>query len=390
MTITMTPSKLTGQITPPPSKSQAHRAVIAAALTAVHSPVENLAQSQDILATLACMETLTKKESGLPHLNCGESGSTLRFLIPIALALRGGGVFTGHGRLMERPQQPYFDLFEAKNIAYSLKEGVLTVQGNLPAGTYPLTGSVSSQFVTGLLYALPLIEGDSVIQMTSPLESRGYVDMTLEVLRDFGITVTEEGDAFHIPGGQSYQPHPITIESDYSQSGFWYAAKGLGNEVDILGLNPNSAQGDRCILDYYAQLCCSGTVTLDVSQCPDLVPALAVHAALRTGETTQIVNAARLRIKESDRLATVASELNKLGAQVTEGEDFLTITGVAQLTGGQVHSHNDHRIAMMLAVASTRCTEAVTLTGAESVAKSYPNFWDDFRLLGGMTEEVAR
>ena len=392
MTLTITPAKLAGAVTPPPSKSQAHRFLIAAALAGKGSVIHNLADSQDIQATRRCLEEIGPwvgpmsplRRLALPELDCGESGSTLRFLIPVALALRGGGRFTGRGRLMERPQKPYFDLFEEKGIFYEQKDGFLTVQGLLSPGKYRLPGNVSSQFITGLLYALPLLEGDSEIMLTSPLESRGYVDMTLDALNRFGIRV-EAGDysRFFVPGNQSYQPAEATVEADWSQAGFWYAARCLGNPVELRGLDPCSAQGDSVIDRMAAELSAPGSVELDVSDCPDLVPPLAAIAALRAGQTTRIVNAGRLRIKESDRLATVCEELCKLGAQIEEGPDFLVITGVEILHGAPVTAHNDHRIAMMVAIAATRCHGPVTLAGAESVRKSYPNFWEDYVNLGG-------
>ncbi|WP_418271534.1 3-phosphoshikimate 1-carboxyvinyltransferase [Intestinimonas sp.] len=388
MNVTITPGLLRGAITPPPSKSQAHRLLIAAALADGESRIEHLADSQDIQATRRCMAALKAPGEDLPVLDCGESGSTLRFLIPVALALRGGGRFTGRGRLMERPQKPYFDLFDEKGIAYRQEDGVLTVQGRLTPGTFALPGDVSSQFVTGLLYALPLLEGDSRITLTTPLESRGYVDMTLEALERFGIRAEcPDGRTLRVPGGQTYRPCRAAVESDYSQAAFYYAANGLGGQVEILGLNPRSAQGDRCIVPYHMQLCGPGEAELDVSQCPDLVPPLAAHAALRQG-ITRIVNAARLRIKESDRLTAVAQVLTALGADVVEGADRLTITGQPEgLAGGvTVDSHNDHRIAMMAAVAATRCAAPVTITGAECVAKSYPDFWEDYERLGGQIQ----
>ena len=386
--MTITPGPLRGAITPPPSKSQAHRLLIAAALADGESRIEHLADSQDIQATRRCMAALKAPGEDLPVLDCGESGSTLRFLIPVALALRGGGRFTGRGRLMERPQKPYFDLFDEKGIAYRQEDGVLTVQGRLTPGTFALPGDVSSQFVTGLLYALPLLEGDSRITLTTPLESRGYVDMTLEALERFGIRAEcPDGRTLRVPGGQTYRPCRAAVESDYSQAAFYYAANGLGGQVEILGLNPRSAQGDRCIVPYHMQLCGPGEAELDVSQCPDLVPPLAAHAALRQG-ITRIVNAARLRIKESDRLTAVTQVLTALGADVVEGADRLTITGQPEgLAGGvTVDSHNDHRIAMMAAVAATRCAAPVTITGAECVAKSYPDFWEDSERLGGQIQ----
>lgn len=388
MNVTITPGLLRGAITPPPSKSQAHRLLIAAALADGESRIEHLADSQDIQATRRCMAALKAPGEDLPGLDCGESGSTLRFLIPVALALRGGGRFTGRGRLMARPQKPYFDLFDEKGIAYRQEDGVLTVQGRLTPGTFALPGDVSSQFVTGLLYALPLLEGDSRITLTTPLESRGYVDMTLEALERFGIRAEcPDGRTLRVPGGQTYRPCRAAVESDYSQAAFYYAANGLGGQVEILGLNPRSAQGDRCIVPYHMQLCGPGEAELDVSQCPDLVPPLAAHAALRQG-ITRIVNAARLRIKESDRLTAVTQVLTALGADVVEGADRLTITGQPEgLAGGvTVDSHNDHRIAMMAAIAATRCAAPVTIIGAECVAKSYPDFWEDYERLGGQIQ----
>lgn len=405
----ITPARLRGTVTPPPSKSQAHRLLIAAALAEGTSRVSNVAFSQDIEATLACMKALGARVEaegstvtikglgsrrtawspcmcGAVHLDCGESGSTLRFLIPVALAVAGGAFFTGRGRLLARPQKPYADLFAEKGIFFAHEAQAITAGGMLTPGVYRLPGDVSSQFVTGLLYALPLLEGDSEIVLTTPLESRGYVDMTLLALDAFGVHVEETEGGYRIPGGQRYRCADLTVESDYSQAGFYYAAIGLGNEVEILGLNPFSAQGDMRIVPYFLKLSQPGEVELDVSQCPDLVPALAVHGALRKGEVTRIVNAARLRIKESDRLAAVTEELNKLGAQVEEHPDSLTIRGVDRLRGGMVDAHNDHRIAMMLAVAATRADGPVILDGAESVRKSYPDFWDDYEALGGKTE----
>lgn len=388
MKLKLTPTKLHGAITPPPSKSYAHRALIAAALAGGGSELINLADSKDIIATRRCLDALASSHEELPLLDCGESGSTLRFLIPVALAVRGGARFTGQGRLMERPQKPYFDLFEEKGIFYELLHGVLTVTGTLSPGDYCLPGDVSSQFVTGLLYSLPLLKGGpSRIILTSPLESRNYVDMTVEVMEHFGVKAEATTDGWLIPGNQVYKPNSLSIEADWSQAGFFYAALGLGSQLDIQGMNLQSTQGDRRIVPYYEKLIQNGDVELDVSQCPDLVPPLAVLASVRSG-TTRIINAARLRIKESDRLATVTRTLNALGAQVEEYPDSLTIHGVDALSGGvAVDCCNDHRIAMMAAVAATRCARPVILNGAQCVAKSYPNFWEDYSRLGGQIEE---
>lgn len=405
MDVKITPARLYGTITPPPSKSQAHRFIVAAALASGESRLSNVALSQDITATLNCMRALGARatEDGsritgvggsgdkldpLPTLDCGESGSTLRFLIPVALAVAGGGCFVGHGRLMDRPQGPYETLFAQRNILFKQENGTLRVEGRLKSGRFELPGDVSSQFITGLMYALPLLEGDSEIMLTTPLESRGYVDMTLDALTRFGIRVEPVEGGWRIPGGQTYRPRSMAVESDYSQAAFYFAARLLGCPVLIQGLNPNSAQGDGAILNFYGMLQGPGDVELDVSQCPDLVPPLAAMAVLRAGQTTRIVGAARLRIKESDRLDTVTTQLNRLGADIVQGPDSLTIHGVDWLTGGTVSGCNDHRIAMMLAIAATRAKECVTITGAQCVAKSYPNFWEDYVALGGRIERL--
>lgn len=387
MDITITPARLSGAVTPPPSKSQAHRLLIAACLAGGEGRVKNVADSQDIIATKACMAALKSPGAVLPRLDCGESGSTLRFLIPVALALRSGGAFTGRGRLMERPQEPYFELFREKGISYEQKDGILTVSGRLTPGRYALRGDVSSQFITGLLYALPLLDGDSEIVLTTPLESAGYVDMTLAALAQFGVRAAYDGAGrYTVPGNQTYSPCDCAVEADWSQAGFWYAAKGIGNAVKTMGMDQRSTQGDRVLADWAALLEQPGEVVLDVSGSPDLVPPIAAWAALRLGQTTRLINAARLRIKESDRLDTVTTELAKLGADITQGPDFLTIRGVSSFRGGDTGSHNDHRIAMMLAIAATRAAGPVTIRDAGAVQKSYPNFWDDYAALGGHFE----
>ena len=404
MNVTITPGPLSGAVTPPPSKSQAHRLLIAAALADGESTITNVGRSQDIEATVNCLEELGAgfswagsavtvrgmganpmsplRRMACPRLACGESGSTLRFLIPVALAVRGGGIFTGRGRLMERPLKPYFDLFGEKGIFHEFQDGALTVTGMLTPGTYRLPGDVSSQFITGLLYALPLLEGESEIVLTTPLESRGYADMTVEALSQFGVRVETRENGWHIPGGQLYRPRSLAVEADWSQAAFWYAAMYLW-DVDVQGMNPHSSQGDRVMADYFDQFFMWAD-SFDVSGCPDLAPPLAVMAALRGMGHTRLVNAARLRIKESDRLASITAVLSALGADVEEGPDFLKITGKERLAGGvEVDSFNDHRIAMMAAIAATRCNHPVTINGAECVSKSYPNFWEEFEQLGG-------
>ncbi len=382
MDIRITPHPLSGEVTPPPSKSLSHRALIAAALAGCEERIGNLARSQDIAATRRCMEALLTPSDGFPVLDCGESGSTLRFLIPLALVLRGGAKFTGRGRLMERPMEPYFAIFREKNIHFEKNGGELTVTGQLTPGDYRLPGDVSSQFITGLLYALPLLAGSSRILMTSALQSREYVTMTLEVLRKYGITVKNESfQRFAVPGDQKYVPTDLTVEADWSQAGFWYAARALGHPLEITGLEPNSPQGDRIAAAYSEAL----PDTVDLSQIPDLLPPLAAMAAAKAGET-RFVNAARLRMKESDRIATTANMLRAFGVPCQEGPDFLNVTGREKLRSCTVDGANDHRIVMAAAILAACADGPVTILGAEAVNKSYPTFFDEYRRLGGIAD----
>ena len=394
---------LHGAVTPPPSKSQAHRLIICAALAQGRSIIKNIAFSQDIRATLSCISALgaswTERENGviavegiggkeytgaLPHLDCGESGSTLRFFIPVALAVAGGAEFTGRGRLMQRPQKPYFDLFDGMGIEYEQKGDVLKVKGRLRAGQYRLPGNVSSQFFTGLLFALPLLDGKSEMIPTTELESLDYIRMTIQAQELAGLEPPGRENGGFVVKGQSYRPMEVSVEADWSQAGFWYAARALGSDVEICGMSDASLQGDKRIAEFARLLSREGDAEIDVSQCPDLVPPLAAMAAVRKGDC-RITGAARLRIKESDRLATVTAALNALGAKVEEYPEELLIHGVDVLRGGAViDCCNDHRIAMMCAVAATRCRGGDTvLLGAECVRKSYPDFWQVYRELGG-------
>ena len=399
MDLRIHPSPLSGTVTPPPSKSMAHRLLIAAALAEGKSRIKNIAFSKDIEATLRCMEllgcrwqrdgdaiTLQGRCADLPaqpfpHLDCGESGSTLRFLIPVALALRGGASFTGHGRLMERPQQPYFDLFEEKGIAYELQGGVLTVRGQLTPGVYSLPGNVSSQFFTGLLFALSLLDEPSTICSTTVLESADYVTMTIDAMAAAGVEAKKVDERTFTVIPTPYRPFTETVEADWSQAAFWYAAAFLDHPLVPTGLASDSAQGDKVISQLYWRLARPGDAEIDLSGYPDLLPPLAVMAGARHG-TTDFTGAARLRMKESDRLATVAALLTSLGITCTERPDGLTVTG-GTFTGGTVDGANDHRIVMAAAIAATRASSPVTVLGAEAVSKSYPNFFEEFSRLGG-------
>lgn len=404
MNLCITPSRLSGAVTPPPSKSIAHRLILSAALADGTSTIQNVALSQDIEATLRCAEALgaqwcqpdtatiqvegigsaSRSFPHLPEFDCGESGSTLRFLIPIALAVAGGGSFRGHGRLMQRPQKPYFDLFQEKGIAYRQSDGVLTVEGTLVPGEYRLPGNVSSQFFTGLLFALSRLDAPSRLVSTTVLESYDYITMTLDALSRAGVSVRVSPDrrSFDITPAPCRAIH-AAVEADWSQAAFWYAAAFLDNPLRIEGLHPLSAQGDRIVSDLYWQLARSeDDVDIDLSGCPDLLPPLAVMAAARQG-VTRFINGARLRIKESDRLTTTAALLAALGVSVRELPDGLIVQGGQPFTGGTVDGANDHRIVMAAAVAATACSAPVTILGVEAVCKSYPSFWEEYQRLGG-------
>lgn len=419
------PSQLAGNIKIPSSKSLCHRAVICAALAHGESNIDNITLSHDINATCSGMKSLgaeiqminedntnnlkLKVKGGdlkvvTDSIDCIESGSTLRFLIPIALVSYGKVTFKGRGKLVTRPLKSYYDIFEKQNIIYSLENGALplTVNGILKNGVFELPGNISSQFISGLLFALPLLEGDSKIVITTGLESKGYVDLTLDMHRKFGVVIENNNyNEFLIKGKQKYINTDYKVEGDFSQAAFWIIAGLLGSKIKCFNLDINSLQGDKAILQIVKNMAGKISITedyvettqsithetiIDASDCPDLVPILTVLGALSTG-TTKIINASRLRIKECDRLKAISTELNKLGAEVEELEDSLIIKGKEKLKGGTVDSWNDHRIAMALAVASIKCTEPVIITNSDAVLKSYPTFWEDFRKLGGNIDE---
>ena len=428
MKIKIRPGKLNGTIEIPPSKSYSHRAVIAAALAenGKKSKINNLKFSVDITTTTDIMENwgaeIERFESALEiignggkvaprdkYVQCNESGSTIRFLIPVGITSENELVFDGKGKLVDRPLDSYYKIFKEQGLKYETIGGKLplTVNGKLKSGNYEIDGNISSQFITGLLYALPLLEGDSKLIINKNLESKGYVDLTLEILKLAGIEIkNNDYKSFEIKGNQTYKPFNYTVEGDYSQVAFWIVAGIISanrdNEVKCLHVNKNSLQGDREIIEIVTRMGANleifddyvivkpsktkGTV-IDISQCPDIGPVLTVLSALSEGET-RIINGERLRIKESDRITSIKTELNKLGANVAEEGDSLIIQGVEGFRGGvTVNAWNDHRIAMSLAVASTRCEKEIILEEAESVRKSYPHFWDDFVKMGGEIEK---
>lgn len=406
MDAVITPARLAGTVTPPASKSAAHRLLIAAALAEGKSRLDSMAYSADVNATIDCLSRLgaafQKADGALwvegigasagclagrrLTLDCGESGSTLRFLIPIALALANGGRFLGHGRLPQRPQEPYAALFREKGVAFSQDETGLTAAGRLQSGEFALAGNVSSQFFTGLLFALPLLVGDSVLRSTTQLESASYLELTREALRLAGIDVRQTGEGtFHIPGNSRYRPFCAAVEPDWSQAAFFCAMQFGGCPIRIEAMRSDSAQGDRAILGMIERMKAPGALTIDLSDCPDLLPPAAAAAAFRKkGEVTRFDHASRLRLKESDRLATVSAALGALGVPVMEEADALTVTGVETPAGGcEIDAANDHRIAMMAAAAAVRCRSSVVIRGAECVKKSYPDFWEVYASLGG-------
>ena len=412
MNVTITPARLHGTVNAIPSKSAAHRLLICAALADRPTKLLLSGTSADINSTISCLEAMGAKveqqEDGCvitpivpsaqtPLLDCGESGSTLRFLIPVALAVCGSAGFTGRGRLPQRPIGHLTAALTANGAEFSSETLPLTVSGELKSGTYTLPGNVSSQYITGLLFALPLLEGDSVIALTTKLESSAYIDMTLSALKIFGIKIEQKPEGYFIPGGQKYRsPGTVRVEGDWSNAAFYLAAGAIGESCTVAGLDMQSGQGDRAIADILKQFGAkvetgedSVTVspgdmhgiTVDISEIPDLLPILAVTAAFARGES-RFINGARLRIKECDRLSAVNDILSRLGADVEEGEDWLAVRG-GSLTGGCVDSYNDHRIVMSAAIAAIGCASEVTITDAAAANKSYPAFFDDYESLGG-------
>ena len=419
------PSRLKGEVKIPPSKSMAHRAIICAALSEGLSIIENIDYSDDIIATIDAMKSLgativrykdhlevigvygvPKKAKDFRIIDCNESGSTLRFLVPISLLFSGRSKFIGKGNLGKRPLTTYYNIFDNQGIEYSYEEGNLNliINGKLKPGVFEVEGNVSSQFITGLLFTLPLLNGDSKIIITTEMESKGYIDLTLRAMSDFGVEIINNNyREFIIKGNQKYNARNYRVEGDYSQAAFFLCADALGNNVLCQDLDLNSLQGDKEVIDILERMnvvfnlkdtdvkgIINGELIatiIDGSQCPDIIPVLTAVAALSKG-TTEIINASRLRIKECDRLAAVTSELNKLGAKIIEKEDGLLVTGVEKLKGNvEVWSHKDHRIAMTLAIASTRCEEPIVIKDYKCIAKSYPRFFDDFRTLGGDIHE---
>lgn len=415
--VTLFPSSLEGKVTIPPSKSISHRALIAAALSNGKSIIENVLESKDIEATINALNSIGAKikrfgkdvhvegvrkiKSPNKEVYCNESGSTLRFLIPILSLCDKEVIFTGEKSLISRPQNVYEQIFKDDNIYFSKTDTKIVVNGSIKARKYYVQGHISSQFITGLLFSLPLLSTDSHIYFTTPLESKGYVDLTIAVLEKFGVEIQEVQDGYYIPGNQEYTPTNYTVESDYSQAAFFLVAGILNGRIKASGLNLTSLQGDLGIVEIIkavkghiifaengfitAKSETSSTV-VDISNSPDLGPIVGLLLSVSKGRS-RIINAERLRYKESDRIESTLTTLNKLGANVSDSNDSLIINGRKSLQGGvTIDPFNDHRIAMMAAVAVNICNNPITIINPECVTKSYPEFFKDMASLGQKME----
>lgn len=404
MDIRVTPSLLHGQITVPPSKSISHRMLICAALAYGRSLLRNVLDCDDTAATAEALKTLganietsdgvtvvdgIKEPPATADIDCRESGSTLRFMIPIAAALGVKTTFRGRANLPNRPITPYLMEFPKHGVCFDTDKMPYTVSGRLKGGEFAVPGDISSQFITGYLLAAPLSGSDCVIRLTSELQSRPYATLTTDVMESFGVRVNTGDDSFTIPGSSRYIPHNCEVEGDMSQAAFFLVANCIGGNTEPTNLNNKSVQGDRVIIEITRDFMKNGGKAFDVDaeNIPDLVPILTVLACFADGDS-HITGCGRLRIKECDRLAAISTELNKLGANIKAGEDFLTIHGVKELHGGDCDTYSDHRIAMSLAIASQRCTAPIIIRGAECVSKSYPHFFKDFEQLGGKADVI--
>ena len=408
--------KLIGEITPPPSKSILHRYIIGSSLAKGISKIENISFSDDIIATIEAMKKLgakiEKKDNYLlingsktfdkeylnnnSEIDCNESGSTLRFLLPLSIVKENKILFKGKGKLFKRPLSPYFENFDKYQIKYShINENEILLDGQLKSGEYEIDGNISSQFITGLLFSLPLLSGNSKIIIRGKLESSSYIDITLDCLNKFRIKIINNSyKEFIIKGNQTYKSGNYQVEADYSQGAFFLVANSIGSNIKINGLNSNSLQGDKKIVDFISQIDNwnkKEKLTLDGSETPDIIPILSLKACISKKEI-EIINIARLRIKESDRLKATVKELTKLGFDLLEKEDSILINSrkdFNKINNSPVYlsSHSDHRIAMMIAIASTCYNGEIILDNLDCVKKSYPNFWEVFLSLGGKIYE---
>jgi len=411
--------KLSGVVLVPPSKSMSHRAIICAALSKGKSIIHNVSYSEDILATIDGVKSLgvdvkiLKKEKDSISLiiegnvnnkdsivfSARESGTTMRLLIPILACYDKEVTIKGEGRLMKRPHYIYEKIFNERNLLFFQNEECLKFKGPLKPGKYRVDGSISSQFISGLLFALPLLDGDSEIEILGKFESKSYVDLTLQIQKEFGIKIKFIDNKYYIKGNQKYRNRDYTVENDCSQGAFWLSLCALGADIKVKGFPIKSLQGDRVILTLLEKMgadflikediiLCKKTanrsIKVDVSNCPDLVPILSGVMCFLEGEG-QITNAKRLRLKESDRLSSMKNNLNKIGANIVELEDSLIIKGINNFSHGIINSDNDHRIAMTFGILSYKVGK-LEIDDISVVKKSYPRFWNVFCELGGFVD----
>ena len=395
MTVNIKPSKIQGNVTAPSSKSMGHRLLICAGLSEGKSEIKNILYSEDILATLDCLKAMgaeiTQNSDSvtvigtLPSVSvgaeykCRESGSTLRFFIPISMLSSTEALFTGYGRLMERPMSVYEDIAKDKNISYIKTDEGIKVGGTLTAGKFTVPCNISSQFISGLLFALPLCQGDSEIELTGNIESRSYIDMTIQAMALFGVDAHWKNDStLYIKGNQQYKSENLTVEGDYSNAAFLDAFNFIGGDVQVVGLDEITLQGDSIYKEYF-ELLRQGTPTLDIGNCPDLAPILMTIAAANNG--CKLINTARLKIKESDRGVVMSEELSKFGADIKVFDNEIIIDKAELYTPkDDLYCHNDHRVVMSLAVLAS--VYGGRLIGAEAVKKSFPDFFDKVKALG--------
>lgn len=413
MDIKIIPSALYGEVNIPPSKSAAHRALICAALSEGTSRVTPFCTSKDIKATAQCLRALGMRveaddkgytvgrsdtaKNGV--LDFCESGSTARFLLPVAAALGADATAVGQGRLPERPMEVLTSLMRQHGVEVSSDNLPIEIKGKMTSGEFALAGNISSQYISGLMLAAPLMEGDTYIIPTTALESVGYIDMTISAMERQGVTVEETNNGWKISARQKYQPVDIQIEGDWSQVAFFMSAAAIGGDIKIHGLDFSSKQGDMAALDVFAAFGADITIendvlhikrgtlrgiTVNAADIPDMVPAIAATAAFAEGKTV-IHSAGRLRIKESDRIKTTIAALSAMGVKTEEKEDGMVIYG-GKVKGGVIDGANDHRIVMAFSVAAAYADGESTLLGAEAISKSYPEFFDDFNRLGGKTK----
>lgn len=418
MKVKINAGSVAGIVTSPPSKSMAHRSFLAAAMADGKSLISNVVFSQDMDATLGAVEALGAKVcrgedwveitgnggkfapiSGV--VDCCESGSTLRFLIPICSLTNAEVEFVGRGRLLARPQEVYANLFASQGLEFSHGK-TIKIDGALKAGDYEIDGSVSSQFITGLLYTLPLLGGDSKIVITEPFESRSYVNLTIQTLKNFGVVVEWlDANTLAVAGNQKYVARDYVVEGDCSQAAFFAVLGAVAGGVDVGGIAEETLQGDNVVFDVLARSGAkfsyeNGTygyektelhgVEIDLADCPDLGPILMVLGLFCEGETV-LINAGRLRVKESDRIAAMESEIGKMGGDIRVEGDTIYVRK-SQLHGADLISHNDHRIAMAMSVAALLAGGSVTIDEAESVNKSFPNFYEVLETLGVDVEKI--